>query len=288
MLMRNVVDKSLKLHQGIWDKLAANSFEIRGKKLGIIGYGNIGSQLSILAESLGMEVYYYDIVEKLALGNAKKCNSMQELLKKVDVVTLHIDGRTSNKNLIGEKEFRMMKDKVIFLNLSRGFVVDIKSLAKYVKNGKILGAAIDVFPNEPKSNSEGFVSEIRGLPNVILTPHIGGSTEEAQQNIGNFVANKLVDFVNSGSTFSSVNFPNLQLPALQNAHRLIHIHDNVPGVLSNINGVLSRNNINIVGQYLKTNEQIGYVITDVGSKYDKEVINELKRVPNTIKFRVLY
>src|SRR3989344_466247 len=196
MLLRKVFDKSTKLHKGIWDKDALGSFEIRGKKLGIIGYGNIGTQLSVLAESLGMEVYFYDVVEKLALGNAKKCSSMHELMKKADIVTVHVDGRKSNTNLIGEKEFKLMKDGVIFLNLSRGFVVDIKSLAKHIRDGKVAGAAIDVFPHEPKSNSEIFESELRGLPNVILTPHIGGSTEEAQHNIGDFVASKAIDFLN--------------------------------------------------------------------------------------------
>lgn len=288
MLMRNAFDKSVKLHQGIWDKSAAGSFEVRGKKLGIIGYGNIGSQLSILAESLGMEVYYYDIVERLALGNAKKCNSMEDLLKKVDIVSLHVDANPKNKNLIGEKEFRMMKNGAIFLNLSRGSLVDMKALADNIKNGKIRGAGIDTFPSEPKSNSEEFVSEVRNLPNVILTPHIGGSTEEAQKNIAEFVSNKLIDFVNNGNTYSSFNFPNMQLPKLQNAHRFIHIHENVPGVLSQINGVLAKNDINIVGQYLKTNELIGYVITDVSKKYKNEVISDLKKVQHTIKVRVLY
>jgi len=288
MLMRGAFDKSVKLHHGVWDKSAENCHEIRGKKLGIIGYGNIGTQLSVLAESLGMEVYYYDVVEKLALGNAKKCSSMHELMKKADIVTVHVDGRKSNTNLIGEKEFKLMKDGVIFLNLSRGFVVDIKSLAKHIRDGKVAGAAIDVFPHEPKSNSEIFESELRGLPNVILTPHIGGSTEEAQHNIGDFVASKAIDFLNNGNTVLSVNFPNIQLPMLQDAHRLIHIHDNVPGVLSEINGMLAKNNINILGQYLKTNEQIGYVITDVSKEYDKKVIHDLKNVKHTIKFRVLY
>ncbi|MBI4440409.1 phosphoglycerate dehydrogenase [Candidatus Woesearchaeota archaeon] len=288
LLMRNAFDKSSKLHNGAWEKSAENCHEIRGKKLGIIGYGNIGAQLSVLAESLGMEVYYYDIAEKLVLGNVKKCSSMQELLKKSDIVTVHVDGRKSNANLIGEREFEAMKDGVIFLNLSRGFVVDIKALARHIKNGKVKGAAIDVFPYEPKSNSEEFASELRGLPNVILTPHIGGSTEEAQKNIGDFVAGKIISFINNGDTVLSVNFPNIQLPVLTDAHRLIHIHDNVPGVLSQINSILAKNNANILGQYLKTNEQIGYVITDVSREYEKNVVDELKRVSNTIKFRVLY
>lgn len=288
MLMRGIFDRSSRLHNGMWDKSAKNSFEVRGKNLGIIGYGNIGSQLSVLAEALGMNIYYYDIVEKLALGNARKCATLQELLRKSDVVTVHVDGNPRNKSLIGDKEFKMMKNGVIFINLSRGFVVDIMSLASHIKSGKIKGAALDVFPSEPKHNSEEFVSELKGLPNVILTPHIGGSTEEAQQNIGSFVAHKLIDFINTGSSFSSVNFPNIQLPQLHNAHRLMHIHDNVPGILSQINGALARNHINIAGQYLKTNELIGYSITDVSREYNKEVTGELKKIPNTIKFRVLY
>ncbi|MBI2654454.1 phosphoglycerate dehydrogenase [Candidatus Woesearchaeota archaeon] len=288
MLIRNVVGKSNNLHQGAWDKSAANSFEVRGKNLGIIGYGNIGSQLSVLAEMLGMNVYYYDVVDKMALGNAKKCSSMQELLRKSDIVTVHVDGNPRNRNLIGEKEFGMMKNGVIFLNTSRGFIVDVIALSKYIKKGKVRGAAIDVFPYEPKSNQEKFVSELQGLPNVILTPHIGGSTEEAQENIGEYVADKLIDFINNGSSFGSINFPGIQLPKLQNAHRMIHIHYNVPGVLSNINSVFAKNRINILGQYLKTNEEIGYVITDVSKTYDKKVFNELKKIPNTIKFRVLY
>ncbi|MBI4143426.1 phosphoglycerate dehydrogenase, partial [Candidatus Woesearchaeota archaeon] len=288
MLVRNIFDKSSKMHDGVWDKSAKNSFEIRGKSLGIIGYGNIGSQLSVLAEAFGMNVYYYDVIEKLALGNARKCATLQELLKKSDIITIHVDGNPRNRNLIGEKEFRIMKDGAVFLNISRGFVVDIKALASSIKSGKIKGAAVDVFPYEPKSNSEKFISELRGLPNVILTPHIGGSTEEAQQNIGNFVAQKLIDFINTGSSFSSVNFPNIQLPQLQNAHRLMHIHDNVPGILSQINGALARNSVNIIGQYLKTNEMIGYSITDVSKEYNKKITEELKKIPNTIKFRVLY
>lgn len=288
LLMRNAIGRSNNLHQGIWDKSAANSFEVRGKSLGIIGYGNIGSQLSVLAEMLGMNVYYYDIVNKMALGNAKKCSSMQELLRKSDIVTVHVDGNPRNRNLIGEKDFSMMKNGVIFLNTSRGFVVDIAALSKYIKKGKVRGAAIDVFPYEPKSNEEKFASELQGLPNVILTPHIGGSTEEAQKNIGDYVADKLIDFINNGSSFGSINFPNIQLPKLQNAHRMIHIHHNMPGVLSNINNIFAKNGINILGQYLKTNEEIGYVITDVSKTYDKKVIDELKKIQNTIKFRVLY
>lgn len=288
VLMRNVFDKSNLLHKGIWDKSAAGSFEIRGKKIGIIGYGKIGSQLSVLAEDLGMEVFYYDVIDKLALGNAKKCNTLSELLKRSDVITLHVDGNKNNSDFIGEKEFKQMKNGVIFLNLSRGHVVDLKSLVKNIKSGKIRGASIDVYPEEPSGNDEKFVSELQGLPNVILTPHIGGSTEEAQKNIANFVPKKIIDFINSGNTFYSVNFPEIQLPQFQNAHRLIHIHENMPGILASINNVLASHNINIIGQYLKTNEHVGYVITDISKKYDPQVINDLKKVKHTIKFRVLY
>ncbi|HMQ69081.1 MAG TPA: phosphoglycerate dehydrogenase [Ignavibacteria bacterium] len=288
ILMRNIIDKNNSLHQGIWEKSAKGSFEIRGKKIGIIGYGKIGSQLSVLAESLGMEVLYYDVIDKLALGNARKCSTLSELLKKSDVITLHVDGNRNNADFIGEKEFKQMKTGVIFLNLSRGHVVDLKSLVTNIRSGKISGASIDVYPEEPSGNDEKFISELQGLPNVILTPHIGGSTEEAQKNIANFVPEKIIDFINSGNTFYSVNFPEIQLPQFQNAHRLIHIHENMPGILASINNVLAGHNINIIGQYLKTNEHVGYVITDISKKYDPQVINDLKKIRHTIKFRVLY
>jgi D-3-phosphoglycerate dehydrogenase len=288
MLMRNIVDKSVKMHQGVWDKSAKGSFEVRGKKLGLIGYGNIGTQLSIIAESLGMKVLYYDREEKLSLGNAVKCKTMKEVLEKADVVSLHVDGRDANTNLIGHKEFDLMKKGVIFINLSRGHVVDILALRENILNGKVAGCSIDVFPYEPVSNDEEFQSELRGLPNTILTPHIGGSTSEAQENIGNFVPGKMMEYINTGSTSNSVNFPNLTLPTLENAHRLIHIHNNVPGILAKINKILADHGINIVGQYLKTTELIGYVITDINKEYDKEVIKELRAIDNTIKFRVLY
>ena len=288
LLMRGIFDKSRNLHNGVWDKSSQGSFEVRGKKLGIIGYGKIGSQLSVLAEDMGMEVYYYDVLEKLALGNARKCHSLKELLKKVDIVTVHVDGSEQNTNMIGEKEFRQMKDGVIFLNLSRGFVVDIDALVNSINSGKVRGASVDVFPYEPVSNDEKFTSRLQGLPNVVLTPHIGGSTDEAQKDIANFVPRKMIDFINSGNSYYSVNFPNIQLPSFENAHRLIHIHHNTPGILAKINAVFAKNNINIIGQYLKTNELIGYVITDISKKYDPKVINELKGIDHTIKFRILY
>lgn len=288
LLSRNLPDKIFKMHQGEWDKSANNSREIRGKKIGIVGYGNIGSQLSVVAEAIGFDVYYYDMVEKLALGNATKCNSLNELLQKVDIVSLHVDGRKENHHLFGPKEFDLMKDGVIFLNLSRGHVVDIDALVQNITSGKVTGAGIDVFPEEPKTNTETFQSPLRNLPNVILTPHIGGSTEEAQANIGNFVPGKIMEYINTGSTTNSVNFPNLQLPSLENAHRLIHIHENKPGIIARINNIFAHHDINIVGQYLKTNETIGYVITDIDKEYEPDVIKELKEIEHTIRFRVLY
>jgi D-3-phosphoglycerate dehydrogenase len=278
----------VQLHHGIWDKSAKGSFEVRGKNLGLIGYGNIGTQLSVIAESMGMKVLYYDAEEKLSLGNAVKCKTMKEVLETSDVISLHVDGRPSNANLIGAKEFDLMKKGVIFINLSRGHVVDIHALRENIISGKVAGCAVDVFPHEPASNDEEFQSELRGLPNTILSPHIGGSTLEAQENIGNFVPTKIMDYINTGSTSNSVNFPNLTLPILDNAHRLIHIHNNVPGILARINQVLADHGINIAGQYLKTNESIGYVITDINKDYDKEVIAKLRAIDNTIKFRMLY
>lgn len=288
MLLRNIVSKNNQLHAGHWDKSAANSFELRGKKLGIIGYGNIGSQLSVLAENLGMQVYYYDLIEKLQLGNAKKCDSLDELLAVADIITLHVDGRSDNANLIGAAEFALMQNKVIFLNLSRGHIVDINALVKNLKNGKILGAAIDVFPYEPKNNQEEFINELRGFDNVILTPHIGGSTEEAQLNIGDFVAKRIINYINTGDSTQSVNLPNIQLPELKNARRLIHLHTNTPGILAKINHALASYDINVLGQYLKTNELVGYVITDIEAGYNEEVIDALKQIKHTIRSRVLY
>ncbi len=288
MLIRGIVPKSNSMHRGDWDKSAKNSYEVRGKKLGLVGYGNIGTQLSVVAEALGMEVYFYDIVDKLALGNTRKCKTLDELLAVSDIISLHTDGRKENKNLIGEREFGLMKDGVIFLNLSRGHIVEIPALVNAIKQGKVIGAGVDVFPQEPKTNNEEFMSDLRELPNVILTPHIGGSTEEAQANIGNFVPAKLLEYINNGSTYGSVNFPELQLPLLKNSHRLLHIHANVPGILARMNTIFAKYHINIHGQYLKTNEQIGYVITDVAKEYADEVVQELKDIDNTIKFRLLY
>lgn len=288
MLIRNTFEKSTKLHNGVWDKSANGSVEIRGKKLGIIGYGSIGAQFSVIAEALGMKVYFYDVVDKLALGNAKKCSSLQELLALSDVVTLHVDGRKSNANLIDAAAFEQMKDGVVFLNLSRGHVVDLEALIANLKSGKVKGAAIDVFPEEPASNDEPFISALCGLPNVILTPHVGGSTEEAQLDIGNYVARKIIQYINTGTTFGSVNLPEIQLPEFQSAHRIMHIHENVKGILAQINTILSEFDNNIIGQYLKTNENMGYVITDIDNLHNTELEKKLKEIPNTIRYRILY
>ena len=288
MLIRKIFPKSVSMHQGDWDKSASGSYEIRGKKLGLVGYGNIGSQLSVVAEALGMEVYFYDVVDRLAIGNARKVNSLAELFAIADVISLHVDGRKDNTYIIGKEQFDQMKDGVIFLNLSRGHVVEIDALAAAIKSGKIAGAAVDVFPKEPKTNNEAFESELIGLNNVILTPHIGGSTEEAQENIGHYVPSKLLEYINNGSSYGSYNFPEVQLPKLKDSHRLLHVHANVPGVLAKLNSIFARHDINITGQYLKTNETIGYVIADISKKYSEEFVQELKAVDGTIRFRMLY
>lgn len=286
-LIRRLYDKITKAHQGIWDKSAENAREVRGKKLGIIGYGNIGSQVSMMAESMGMEVYYYDIVDKLTIGNAKRVPFLDDLLKTVDVLTIHVDGNPSNVNLIGDREIGLMKDGAILLNLSRGFVVDVNALHNAIVSGKIAGASLDVFPDEPKDADEKFHSPLQGLPNVLLTPHIGGSTEEAQYNIGEFVSNKLLEYVVTGSTFTGVNFPKIQLPAIKDSHRLLHVHENVPGVLSQINAIFARNDVNVESQYLRTNENIGYVIADVDKNYKDSLFEDLQKVQHTIKVRIL-
>ena len=287
MLMRFIFPRSTEMHSGMWNKTATHSREVRGKNLGIVGYGNIGKQLSVLAEAMGMRVYYYDINDKLALGNAIKCKTLEDLLNVSDVVSLHLDDNPANHNFIGEREINQMRKGAFIVNLSRGFVLDIPVIVKALKEGRVMGAAIDVFPDEPKSNGK-YINELQGLPNVILTPHIGGSTEEAQRNIADFVPNKIMDYVNSGNTFDAVNFPNIRLPKQENAHRFLHIHRNVPGVMAHINEVLAHYEMNISGQYLSTDSEVGYVITDLDKDYNKDVIQALKKVDHTIKFRVLY
>lgn len=287
MLMRSVFKRSTELHNGQWNKTAQGSREVRGKKLGIVGYGNIGKQLSVLAEALGMDVYYYDVEDKLALGNATRINSLKELLSISDVVTLHIDDNAANKNFIGEEEISYMKDGAHLVNLSRGFVVDIEALVKALKSGKLAGAAVDVYPEEPRKNGD-FYTQLKGLDNVILTPHVGGSTEEAQKDIADFVPGKIMAYINSGNTVDAVNFPNIRLPRQTNAHRFLHIHKNVPGVMAKINKVLAKYELNITGQYLSTDSKVGYVITDVDKEYNEEVIEKLRKVEGTLRFRVLY
>lgn len=287
-LLRKVFDRSKLMHNGRWEKSAKDSFEVRGKKLGIIGYGNIGSQLSVLAEALGMKVYFYDIADKLPMGNAQKCTSMQQLLEVADIVTVHVDGRKSNNNLIDKQEFNYMQDGAIFINASRGFVVNIEELAKNLDSGKLKGAAVDVYPQEPKVKHTDYKTVLQNMPNTILTPHIGGSTEEAQRNIADFVPTKLNDFIKMGGTVSSVNFPNLQLPQIDNEHRVVHLHDNVPGIMGKLNNIFASNNINIERQFLKTRDQLGYVITDIKKEYDKKILKEIENVEGTIRMRVLY
>jgi D-3-phosphoglycerate dehydrogenase len=286
-LTRRLTDKNAGMHAGVWDKSAAGAHEVRGRSLGIVGYGNIGTQLSVLAENLGMTVYFYDTADKLALGNAKRCGTLEELLAEADVVTLHVDGRPGNSGLFGADEFARMKPGSLFLNLSRGFVVDHAALRGAIESGHLAGAAIDVFPTEPKGRGDAFVSDLRGLPNVILTPHIGGSTEEAQQDIGYFVASKFRDFITEGSTSMSVNFPPLALGERPGARRLVHVHRNVPGVLAKINGLFGDHQVNVEGQLLGTRGDIGYVITDIGGGASDEVLASLGHMPETIRLRFL-
>jgi len=288
LLLRGVPEKSAKAHDGVWMKSAKNSFEIRGKKLGIIGYGNIGTQFSVLAESLGMDVYYYDVVSKLSIGNATQVGSMQELLNIADVVSLHVPETPATKYMIKAEQFAQMKPGAIFMNASRGTVVDIDALADALRSGKLLGAAVDVFPVEPKSNDEEFVSPLREFDNCILTPHVGGSTMEAQENIGREVAEKLAMYSDNGTSVSSVNFPEVALPSHPNQHRLLHIHENIPGVMSEMNQVFSENGINVCGQYLQTKEDIGYVVVDVDKSYGELALEKLSQVKGTIRCRVLF
>ncbi len=286
-LTRRLTEKNRLMHGGVWEKSASGSHEVRTRRLGIVGYGNIGSQLSVLAESVGMTVYFYDTAEKLALGTARRCSSLDELLAEVDVVTLHVDGRPGNRDLFGEREFALMRPGSIFLNLSRGFVVDHGALRARIESGDLAGAAIDVFPREPKTRGEQFVSELRGLANVILTPHIGGSTEEAQQDIGGFVAAKLRDYVTHGRTTLSVNLPSLPLGDLDDRCRLAHIHRNVPGVMATINGLLAEHGVNIESQQLATLGEIGYAATDTEHRPPPEILDKLAGMPETVRLRVL-
>ncbi len=288
ILLRGVAEKNAKAHRGEWQKSAKNSYEIRGKKLGIVGYGSIGSQLSVIAESLGMHVYFYDIITKLPLGNATQLGSLKELLNTCDIVTLHVPETPSTKNMMGAAQFAEMKQDSIFINAARGTVVVIDDLCKALADKRLLGAAIDVFPVEPRTNEDEFISPLREFDNVILTPHVGGSTLEAQENIGYEVSEKLIKYSDNGSSITSVNFPEVSLPEHDNVHRLLHVHENIPGVMSSINSVFSENNINITGQYLQTNEKVGYVVIDVNADTSEVALEKLKQVKGTIRCRRLF
>jgi D-3-phosphoglycerate dehydrogenase / 2-oxoglutarate reductase len=288
MLIRRIPDKNKAAHEGVWMKDAKGSYELRGKTLGIIGYGNIGSQVSVLAEALGMKVIFYDVETKLPLGNATDGKTLKDVLGKADVVTLHVPETGQTKNLINKANLKYFKKGSILINYARGEVVDLEALRKAIMEGGLSGAAIDVFPWEPEKNGDRFQTPLQDLPNVILTPHIGGSTEEAQQNIGEDVSIKLFNYLEKGITFGSHTVPALALPPQEGSHRILHIHKNVPGVLSAINTQLSKHNINIVGQYLKTNEEIGYVVLDVDKKLSTQALGLLKEVKETIKVRMLY
>ena len=288
LLMRNVPQANAEVHRGVWNKSATGSHEVRGKKLGIIGYGHIGSQLSIIAESLGMDVYFYDIENKLSLGNAKQVRSLEELLSSCDVVSLHVPELPSTKNLMNAERIAQLKQGAILINAARGTVVDIDALAQALKDGKIHGAAIDVFPIEPASINEEFVSPLREFDNVILTPHIGGSTAEAQENIGFEVAGKFVKYSDNGSTLSSVNFPEVSLPEHGGTKRLLHIHENRPGILNKLNQIFVEASLNIAAQYLQTDPKIGYVVVDVETNDASPLLTKLKEIDGTIRARVLY
>ncbi|MEX2468640.1 MAG: phosphoglycerate dehydrogenase [Pseudohongiellaceae bacterium] len=288
LLLRGTPEKNAALHRGIWNKAAKGSFEVRGKKLGIVGYGNIGSQLSVLAEGMGMEVLLYDVVTKLPLGNATQVESLEALIRESDVVSLHVPETPETQNMIGAKELAWMRPEAVLINASRGTVVDIDALAAALRERRIAGAAIDVFPVEPKSNDEEFVSPLRDFDNCILTPHVGGSTMEAQENIGVEVSEKLVRYSDNGSTHTAVNFPEVSLPAHPDHHRLLHIHKNVPGVLSEINSIFSDIGINIASQYLQTNNKVGYVVMDIDQQYSELALARLNEVNGTIRCRVLF
>lgn len=288
MLIRKIPDKNKAAHEGTWLKDAKGSFEIRGKTFGIIGYGNIGSQVSVMAEALGMKVIYYDIETKLPLGNARSANSLNDLLAASDIISLHVPETHQTINLINEENLKYLKPSTILINYARGKVVDLIALEKTLRSQKIAGAAVDVFPLEPQNNGDKFSTPLQGLSNVILTPHIGGSTIEAQENIGMDVSNKLLDYLERGNTPGSVTIPAISSPAVADSHRILHIHNNVPGVLSAINTELSNNGINILSQFLKTNETTGYVVLDVDKMLSKKALNILKELPSTIKARMVY
>ena len=288
LLMRNIPRRNAECHRGAWSKAAVNSWEVRGKVLGLVGYGSIGSQLSVLAESLGMKVIFFDVVTKLPLGNAEQVATLDELLARADVVSLHVPETPATQNMIAEEQLAKMKKGSFLINASRGTVVDIDALAAALESEHVIGAAVDVFPVEPRTNDEEFISPLRKFDNVILTPHIGGSTAEAQENIGIEVSEKLIRYSDNGTTITAVNFPEVALPSHPSTHRLLHIHKNQPGVLSEINRVFSENNINILSQFLQTNDKIGYVVIDVNAEYSELALEKLRTVQGTIKTRVLF
>lgn len=288
MLIRRIPDKNRAAHDGIWMKDAKGSYELRGKTMGIVGYGNIGTQVSVLAEALGMKVVFHDIVTKLPLGNASACRSLKDLVSQSDIVTLHVPETSQTRNLVNKGLLKHFKKGSILLNLARGEVVDLEALRKSMEDGVVGGAAVDVFPWEPEKNGDRFETPLQGMPNVLLTPHIGGSTEEAQQNIGEDVSRKLLQYLDMGVSTGSHSVPPLSLPPQEGAHRILHIHRNVPGVLSEINTTLSENRINILGQYLKTNDEIGYVVLDLDKKLSSDAAKLLKEVKETLKVRLLY
>lgn len=288
LLLRGIPAKSANAHRGVWQKSATGSFEARGKTLGIVGYGHIGTQLGIMAENIGMRVQFYDIENKLTLGNAFQVSSLTELLKTSDVVSLHVPETSATKNMIGTAQLQQMKHGAILINASRGTVVDLEALALALEEKRISGAAIDVFPIEPKSNDEEFISPLRGFDNVLLTPHVGGSTQEAQENIGIEVAGKLIKYSDNGSTLSAVNFPEVSLPEHTGRSRLLHIHKNQPGVLTQINEAFAKHNINIAAQYLQTADQIGYVVIDLDADDSEIALDEVKSIEGTIKARLLH
>ncbi len=287
LLVRRAISMNHKMRNQQWDKSSTGAHEVRGKTLGIVGYGNIGTQLSVLAEAVGLRVLYYDIDDKLPLGNAKACHSLEDLLNVSDIVSIHIDGRKENERFIGAKEFAMMKDGAVFLNLSRGGVVDYDALIQAIASGKISGTGIDVYPQEPHGSNGEFKTPLQQFDNVFLTPHIGGSTEEAQFNIGEYVTKNLYAYSMDGASTGSVNFPQLYLPTINKAQRLIHIHKNVPGILAQINSLFAAHETNIEGQFLKTNDDIGYVITDINHEIEADVLTKLQAIPHTIKVRIL-
>ncbi len=286
-LARRLMEKNNAMHAGIWDKSAEGSHEVRGRALGIVGYGNIGSQLSVIAEALGMSVSFFDTQDRLALGNAKRCDTLAELLGSTEVISLHVDGRPSNQDLFGAREFAQMRPRSFFMNMSRGFVVDTQALRRNLESGHLAGAAIDVFPSEPKRQGDAFESELRGLANVILTPHVGGSTQEAQRDIGRFVASKLLNYADNGATSLAVNLPNIEPGPMAGPHRLTLLHRNIPGVLAQVTSVLAAAGVNVLAQNLSTLGEYGYLVTDVDGDIPAKIVAQLQEQPESIQLRIL-